>query len=55
MTLGGMMGKKAYSRRYFCLTGTSLTYYREIDSETPAGAVRLEVCLWRVWRGGGRR
>jgi len=43
MTIGGMMGKKAYSRRYFALTGTSLTYYREIDSDTPAGAVNLIV------------
>jgi hypothetical protein len=43
MTIGGMMGKKTYSRRYFALTGTSLTYYREIDSDTPAGAVNLIV------------
>jgi len=43
MTLGSMMGKKAYSRRYFALSGTSLEYYREIDAETPAGAVNLAV------------
>jgi hypothetical protein len=43
MSLGSMMGKKTYSRRYFALSGTTLSYYREIESETPAGAVKLEV------------
>jgi hypothetical protein len=43
MTFGGMMGKKAYSRRYFALSGTTISYYREIESETPAGAIKLEV------------
>lgn len=41
MTLSGMMGKKTYSRRYFALVGTQLSYYREIEAETPAGAVDL--------------
>ena len=43
MSIGSMMGKKTYSRRYFALSGTTLSYYREIESETPAGAVKLEV------------
>jgi hypothetical protein len=45
ITLGAMMGKKTYSRRYFCLQGTTLSYYREIDAETPAGAVKLDEVL----------
>ncbi len=37
------MGKKAFSRRYFTLHGMTLSYYREIEAETPAGAVNLKV------------
>lgn len=49
MSLGSMMGKKAYSRRYFALSGTTLSYFREIESDTPAGAVKLEVSASGLW------
>mmetsp|Transcript_28858 Transcript_28858/g.84244 ORF Transcript_28858/g.84244 Transcript_28858/m.84244 type:complete len:855 (-) Transcript_28858:321-2885(-) len=36
-----MMGKKGFQRRYFVLQGTTLKYFREIDSTAAAGSIDL--------------
>eukprot|EP00618_Florenciella_parvula_P026676 CAMPEP_0119487950 /NCGR_PEP_ID=MMETSP1344-20130328/13878_1 /TAXON_ID=236787 /ORGANISM="Florenciella parvula, Strain CCMP2471" /LENGTH=192 /DNA_ID=CAMNT_0007522855 /DNA_START=57 /DNA_END=631 /DNA_ORIENTATION=+ len=43
--MASMMGKKSFTKRFFVLESSSLKYYREMTSDTPAGAVRLEDVL----------